>query len=50
MARKRDVKYFVYLLLLLQISGKGIDIALNVTFLTSAARQSIYRLLAVLQE
>jgi len=50
MARKKDVKYFVYLLLLLQVIGKGLDIAVNVTFLTTAARQSICRLLASLQE
>lgn len=50
MARKRDVKYFIYSLLLLQVRGKGLDIAVKVPFLTTAARQSIYRLLAALQK
>lgn len=50
MARKRSIKYFVYSLLLLQLNGNGIDIAVNVPFLTTAARKSIYELLAALQE
>lgn len=50
MARKKNIKYFVYSLRLLQLNGKGIDIAVNVPFLTTAARKSIYRLLAALQE
>lgn len=50
MAKKRDIKYFVYSLLLLQISGKGLDIAVKVPFLTTAARQNVYRLLAAYQD
>lgn len=47
MARKRDVKYFIYSLLLLQVSGKGLHIAVTVPFLTTSARQSVDTLLAL---
>lgn len=50
MARKREVKYFVYSLLPLQVSWKGFDVAVNVPFLTTSVKQSLRRLLAASQE
>lgn len=50
MARKMEVNYFVYSLLLLQVSWKGLDVAVNVPFLTTLARQSLHGLLAASRE
>lgn len=50
MAKKMEVKYFVYSLLLLQVSWKGLDVAVNVPFLTTSAKQSLHELLTTSQE
>lgn len=42
--------FHIFIILLLQVSWKGLDIAVNVPFLTTAARQSLHRLLARSQE